>query len=90
MENHQSCGDGAEVVVAGGGGGGDGNTGAAFQGITVTHTGAVEGSLRPMWISAGRAMLYTVRHHGPQNQTVTSDMNPKSKIQWAGFENHRC
>ena len=92
FENHRSCGggDGAEVVADGGGGGGDGSTGAAFQGITVTHTGAFEGSLRPTWISAGRAMLYTVRHHGQQNQTVTSNMNPKSKIERAGFENHRC
>lgn len=59
---------------------GDGGTGAASQGITVTHTGAVEESLRPMWISLGRAMLYTLRHHGQQNQTVISNINPKSKL----------
>lgn len=79
-----------QVVVDGGGGGRDGGTSAASQGITVAHTGAVEESLRPMWISLGRAMLYTVRHHGQQNQTVISNINPKSKIERAGFENHRC
>lgn len=72
------------MVVAGGGGSGDGNAGAAFQELQSPTQAQLRGPWGPCG-SAGRAMLYTVRHHGPQNQTVTSDMNPKSKIEWAGF-----